>query len=80
MRWEDLVDRGIIEYLDADEEENALVADVPSRIREATTHLEIAPYTILGIAASLIPYPEHNQSPETRTNPPWQNRLLEFSQ
>ncbi|OFX16239.1 DNA-directed RNA polymerase subunit B, partial [archaeon RBG_16_50_20] len=63
MRWEDLVERGIIEYLDADEEENALIAVSPSRINERTSHLEIAPYTILGIAASLIPYPEHNQSP-----------------
>ena len=63
LRLEDLVDRGVIEYLDADEEENALVADAPSRISERTTHLEIAPYTILGICASLIPYPEHNQSP-----------------
>jgi DNA-directed RNA polymerase subunit B len=63
MRWEDLVDRGVIEYLDADEEENALIAPNPSKINEKTTHLEIAPYTILGICASLIPYPEHNQSP-----------------
>jgi DNA-directed RNA polymerase subunit B len=63
MRWEDLVERGVVEYLDADEEENALIAPAPNRINEKTTHLEIAPYTILGIAASLIPYPEHNQSP-----------------
>jgi len=63
MRWEDLVERGVVEYLDADEEENALIAPSPGRINERTTHVEIAPYTILGIAASLIPYPEHNQSP-----------------
>jgi DNA-directed RNA polymerase subunit B len=63
MRWEDLSERGVIEYLDADEEENALIAPSPGRINERTTHVEIAPYTILGIAASLIPYPEHNQSP-----------------
>ena len=63
MRWEDLVERGVIEYLDADEEENSLIAPAPNKINEKTTHVEIAPYTILGIAASLIPYPEHNQSP-----------------
>ncbi len=63
MRWEDLVERGVVEYLDADEEEDALIAPSPGRITERTTHVEIAPYTILGIAASLIPYPEHNQSP-----------------
>ncbi len=63
MRWGDLVERGVIEYLDADEEENTIIAVTPNRITERTTHLEIAPYTILGICASLIPYAEHNQSP-----------------
>ncbi|KAJ3342837.1 DNA-directed RNA polymerase III core subunit ret1 [Gonapodya sp. JEL0774] len=28
-----------------------------------STHLEIAPFTILGAVAGLIPYPHHNQSP-----------------
>ena len=28
-----------------------------------TTHLEIEPFTILGVCAGLIPYPHHNQSP-----------------
>jgi len=27
------------------------------------THLEIEPFTILGVCAGLIPYPHHNQSP-----------------
>jgi hypothetical protein len=29
----------------------------------ATTHIEIEPFTILGVCAGLIPYPHHNQSP-----------------
>ena len=29
----------------------------------ATTHLEIEPFTLLGVCAGLIPYPHHNQSP-----------------
>lgn len=63
IQWEDLVRDGVIEYLDADEEENSLVALNQGKINERTTHMEIAPYTILGICASVIPFSEHNQSP-----------------
>ena len=63
IRFEDLVRKGVIEYLDAEEEENALIAMHPDEIRESTTHAEIWPQAIMGVAAATIPYAEHNQSP-----------------
>lgn len=35
----------------------------PKAIRQAWTHCEIHPSMILGICASIIPFPDHNQSP-----------------
>ncbi|MCX8195760.1 MAG: DNA-directed RNA polymerase subunit B [Acidilobaceae archaeon] len=59
----DLVENGIVEFLDPDEEENAYVAELLQDLNEKHTHLEIWPAGILGVGASTIPYAEHNQSP-----------------
>jgi DNA-directed RNA polymerase subunit B len=61
--WENLIKQGIIGYIDAEEEENVFVALNFDEVTPEHTHVEIASYTILGICASIIPYPEHNQSP-----------------
>lgn len=83
--WLLLVLEGIVEYIDAEEEETTMIAMTPEdlepaeqtdaldpaariRIRGAQltqtwTHCEIHPLMILGVAASIIPFPDHNQSP-----------------
>jgi DNA-directed RNA polymerase subunit B len=61
--WSDLSREGIIEYLDSDEEENAYIAINNEGLTSEHTHVEICPYTILGVGSSITPYAEHNQSP-----------------
>ena len=91
--WQDLVDKGIVEHLDAEEEETAMIIMTPEALEDAHsrhmgmdvitdnpdplsrndpplnpftdtfTHCEIHPSMILGVCASIIPFPDHNQSP-----------------
>lgn len=61
--FKDLVQEGIIEYLDVNEENDTLISLVEANITKKTTHCEIAPFSILGVVSGLIPYPHHNQSP-----------------
>lgn len=54
---------GLLEYLDVNEENNCLIALYEHDCTPRTTHLEVEPFSILGVVAGLIPYPHHNQSP-----------------
>ncbi|MBU5575108.1 MAG: DNA-directed RNA polymerase subunit B [Candidatus Aenigmatarchaeota archaeon] len=61
MTWYDLIKNSIIEYLDAAEEDDMLVAFYPENVTKEHNYLEISPLTLLGVSASAIPFPEHNR-------------------
>lgn len=96
--WLSLVNDGVVEYVDAEEEETIMIAMTPEDLEASKsslselqqkdlqmeeqevdpakrikptyvslthtfTHCEIHPSMILGVAASIIPFPDHNQSP-----------------
>ncbi|PKU37464.1 dna-directed rna polymerase iii subunit rpc2 [Limosa lapponica baueri] len=61
--FEDFLHEGLVEYLDVNEENDCNIALYEHTINKDTTHLEIEPFTLLGVCAGLIPYPHHNQSP-----------------
>ncbi|ESK95516.1 dna-dependent rna polymerase ii second largest subunit [Moniliophthora roreri MCA 2997] len=92
-KWEHLVKGGVVELLDAEEEETVMISMTPEDLETSRlqsqgvdphanegdfdpaarlkaginahtwTHCEIHPSMILGICASIIPFPDHNQSP-----------------
>eukprot|EP01136_Pigoraptor_vietnamica_P036391 Opistho-1_new@102902 len=72
--WTQLVQTGAVELVSTEEEETAMIAMTPEDLASARregdraycttyTHCEIHPAMILGVCASIVPFPDHNQSP-----------------
>ena len=64
--FDELVLNNIIEYIDLEEQNNIMICDNIKNLKNKYvkyTHCEIHPSLILGVCASLIPFPDHNQSP-----------------
>jgi DNA-directed RNA polymerase II subunit RPB2 len=66
MSFEDTLKEGLIEFLDVEEEETSMIAMMlKDLVKEGSsnftyTHCEIHPSMILGVCASIIPFPDHN--------------------
>ena len=68
LQWNDLVNslklqEQCIEYIDIHEIDNCLLSTDVSNIKSGSSHCEIHPCLILGVLASGIPFPHHNQAP-----------------
>lgn len=62
ISWADLVRQGVIEYVDAAEEETTLIAYRDEELTRDHTHLEITQGVLLGVATALVPFGNYNQS------------------
>ncbi len=60
LSWEDLLKQGVIEYLDASEEEDCYITFEEEELTAEHTHLEIDKIDALGVSVSMIPFANHN--------------------
>ncbi|PIN89272.1 DNA-directed RNA polymerase subunit B [Candidatus Pacearchaeota archaeon CG10_big_fil_rev_8_21_14_0_10_34_76] len=63
MKWQDLLKEGVIEYIDAAEEEEGLIALTSDELGPKHTHLEVDKIDLFGLVTSLVPFGNHDQSP-----------------
>ena len=82
MPWSDLLSRGELEMVDAHEEDELYIAvdeTAGGGRMEGRTHMEVYPPAMLSAIASIIPYPEHNQSPRNTYESAMAKQSLGFS-
>jgi DNA-directed RNA polymerase subunit B' len=78
LKWSDLVKEGIIEYLDAMEEESTYIAFYPEDITPEHTHLEVTPLAMFGLCTSLVPYANYNSAQKVNTGSKNQKQAIGF--
>lgn len=62
--WNELVKKNYIEYIDSIETESNVIAMTPESIKPLVhEYCEIHPSMMLGVMGSIIPFPDHSQSP-----------------
>ena len=59
--YEDLLKNGVIEYLDALEENDAYVAISPEDVTLEHTHLEISPMVMFGLNTGTVPFSDYDE-------------------
>lgn len=68
-KWDDLIFEEKVEYIDVNEQSQTLIAtslsdlDSNNLIGYEYTHCIIHPSMMLGVCASIVPFPDHNQAP-----------------
>jgi DNA-directed RNA polymerase subunit B len=60
LTWENLFEKGILEYLDAAEEDDCYVCMNEEDLTEEHTHLEVDKMDVFGVSVSLIPFGDHD--------------------
>lgn len=78
LQWKDLITMGVIEYLDAAEEENTFIALREEDITAEHTHVEINPIIIVGLTTSLVPFANFGQSSRLNRGSKTQKQALGF--
>jgi len=78
ISWNDLIKEGVIEYLDAGEEENCLIAFFEKDLTPEHTHLEISPLTMFGMITSLVPFANFSSAQKVNTGSKNQKQALGF--
>lgn len=62
--WSDLIYHDVIRYVDAEEIQSSVIAMNPGMLsQQHSDFMEIHPSLMFGVMASIIPFPDHSQSP-----------------